>query len=330
MTTEEKNGRRSSDGQPVACPHLHERVVESDAGGFLACWCRDCGAFCGGGANWEYPAQRSEAPRPTQAEPSDPFGAIRRAGFRISNDLLDVPTLWCIECGRDSGFHWAECSKGIGAPRTEAKRVEVVEALGRRPADARPTCESCETRPASKWCNGCIIEDHQAAEIRRRESPRNEGLPAEMATAAVRGSYPHRSTKEGGTTMRATGEKPDPVGPLGMAGERSDEQEEDAGALRGAEPSNIVGSDASRPGSARNAGVDAKDALEAYRQAPDFAVQDVREKLLEVVRWKRVIDAARAWREVARTCRGIDAAESALVAAVDALAAPVSSDGGRK
>jgi hypothetical protein len=24
-------------------------------------------------------------------------------------------------------------------------------------------CESCETRPASTWCNGCIIEDYQAA-----------------------------------------------------------------------------------------------------------------------------------------------------------------------
>ncbi len=26
-------------------------------------------------------------------------------------------------------------------------------------------CESCETRPASKWCNGCIVEDHQAAQM---------------------------------------------------------------------------------------------------------------------------------------------------------------------
>ena len=28
-------------------------------------------------------------------------------------------------------------------------------------------CESCETRPVSKWCNGCVAEDREAAEISR-------------------------------------------------------------------------------------------------------------------------------------------------------------------
>lgn len=41
--------------------------------------------------------------------------AIENAGFRVAIDLLDRPTLWCKECGRDSGFHWSQCSKTAGA-----------------------------------------------------------------------------------------------------------------------------------------------------------------------------------------------------------------------
>lgn len=37
--------------------------------------------------------------------------AISRAGFRVGPDLLGVPTLWCDECGRDSGYHHDKCSK---------------------------------------------------------------------------------------------------------------------------------------------------------------------------------------------------------------------------
>lgn len=37
--------------------------------------------------------------------------------------------------------------------------------------DWRPgMCESCETRPASTWCSGCIIEDREAGEIVRAEA----------------------------------------------------------------------------------------------------------------------------------------------------------------
>jgi hypothetical protein len=43
--------------------------------------------------------------------------------------------------------------------RTEPARPEHVG------PDWKPgMCESCETRPASRWCNGCIIEDHEAAQ----------------------------------------------------------------------------------------------------------------------------------------------------------------------
>jgi hypothetical protein len=37
--------------------------------------------------------------------------AMKDAGFRVGPDLLGKPTLWCTECGRDSGFHWEACSK---------------------------------------------------------------------------------------------------------------------------------------------------------------------------------------------------------------------------
>lgn len=38
--------------------------------------------------------------------------AVANAGFREQGDAYgDVPTLWCKECGRDSGFHNTECSK---------------------------------------------------------------------------------------------------------------------------------------------------------------------------------------------------------------------------
>ena len=44
-------------------------------------------------------------------EAGDPFEAIAAAGFRIAPSLHGQPTLWCKECGRDSGLHWSSCSK---------------------------------------------------------------------------------------------------------------------------------------------------------------------------------------------------------------------------
>lgn len=40
--------------------------------------------------------------------------AIAMAGFRVAPDQFGRPTLWCKECGRDSGFHWDNCSKHRG------------------------------------------------------------------------------------------------------------------------------------------------------------------------------------------------------------------------
>lgn len=37
--------------------------------------------------------------------------AIAKGGFRASPDVYDAPTLWCLGCGRDSGYHLSACSK---------------------------------------------------------------------------------------------------------------------------------------------------------------------------------------------------------------------------
>jgi len=37
--------------------------------------------------------------------------AVGRAGFRVVNNVLGTPTLWCVECGRGSGSHHSTCSK---------------------------------------------------------------------------------------------------------------------------------------------------------------------------------------------------------------------------
>jgi hypothetical protein len=37
--------------------------------------------------------------------------AVAAAGFRVSVDTFDKPTLFCNECGRDCGFHKTCCSK---------------------------------------------------------------------------------------------------------------------------------------------------------------------------------------------------------------------------
>lgn len=59
-----------------------------------------------------------DKPRPTE---KDLLDAIDQAGFRVAKNVAhpflgptpeDKWTLWCKECGRDSGFHWDRCSKG--------------------------------------------------------------------------------------------------------------------------------------------------------------------------------------------------------------------------
>lgn len=52
--------------------------------------------------------------------------AVKAAGFRLGPDLQGVATLWCIECGRDSGFHYDKCSRH-DYPTGEETRNDALE-----------------------------------------------------------------------------------------------------------------------------------------------------------------------------------------------------------
>jgi hypothetical protein len=55
--------------------------------------------------------------------------------------------------------------------RTEPARPEHVG------PDWKPgMCMSCETRPASAWCSGCVVEDHEAAQIVKRHEAATSAL----------------------------------------------------------------------------------------------------------------------------------------------------------
>lgn len=86
--------------------------------------------------------------------------AIRNAGFRVSDDLLGNPTLWCVECGRDSGMHHPTCSK---ASEKRASRESVC-------ADLRHVCGRC----GFKWPERSAYDEITFA---------NANLRAELAAA---------------------------------------------------------------------------------------------------------------------------------------------------
>lgn len=78
------------------------------------------------------------------------------------------------KCGHDMKDHVtsvvcdyceAQCSAVPG--RESPTRVHASDIDNRTEAalakEADNACKSCETRPASPWCNGCIVEDYQAA-----------------------------------------------------------------------------------------------------------------------------------------------------------------------
>ena len=86
-----------------------------------------------------------------------------------------------------------------------------------RPAHVGPEwtfgmCESCETRPASKWCNGCVVEDREAAEISRSVVlDAAKAADRELASRLI-GEPPDediRTLERGVDTGMSSNEKPD-------------------------------------------------------------------------------------------------------------------------
>jgi hypothetical protein len=101
----------------------------------------------------------NEPPQRTDSPCSHPLNEVSNHGLSSGGRMLS----WCAVCG--SCRFWqsdriveSKWQAPSGA-RTEPARPEHVG------PDWKPgMCESCETRPASKWCNGCIVEDHEAAQ----------------------------------------------------------------------------------------------------------------------------------------------------------------------
>jgi len=46
--------------------------------------------------------------------------ALAYANFRVGPDVHGVQTVWCQECGRDSGHHYKWCSRANQCSRCEA------------------------------------------------------------------------------------------------------------------------------------------------------------------------------------------------------------------
>lgn len=103
----------------------------------------------------------------TVAEPL--ISAVKAAGFRLGPDLQGVATLRCVECGRDSGFHFEKCSKtDRPAPPNEVdERMAAVWVNAAR--QERDRCvEICrEYARVTKGKSKMVAASHCAREILR-------------------------------------------------------------------------------------------------------------------------------------------------------------------
>jgi hypothetical protein len=114
--------------------------------------------------------RRRAAPGPDLA------AAIASAGFHVAKSLAhpflgptpeDEWTLWCTECGRDSGFHWPKCTKDFAAPLAE--KVREVDRLTADLAASRKTTDDLGarfSRMARTNDQHCTERDHLASALR--------------------------------------------------------------------------------------------------------------------------------------------------------------------
>jgi hypothetical protein len=80
------------------------------------------------------------------------------------NALFNAGMRWSEEFRK---HHWLTDDEEWEVVLDFMSRAYVAGATARTETALAAMCESCETRPASKWCNGCIVEDHQAAELQK-------------------------------------------------------------------------------------------------------------------------------------------------------------------
>ena len=79
-------------------------------------------------------------------------GAIKSANLRLGQDLLYAPTLWCIECERDSGMHHETCSRISSdiARAVDRKTTNLEQRLEGATQANQITCESLSILLARK------------------------------------------------------------------------------------------------------------------------------------------------------------------------------------
>jgi hypothetical protein len=81
--------------------------------------------------------------------------AIAAAGFRYGPSLDGEPTLWCVECERDSGYHWPGCSRDFAGPL--ADKVRELDALRSGSAQRDPIAAALIADVLSR--RGLNVED---------------------------------------------------------------------------------------------------------------------------------------------------------------------------
>jgi hypothetical protein len=74
-------------------------------------------------------------------------------GFSIAPDLLGEPTIWCIECGRDSGLHHHRCPKG---PPMSAGVCQNSPAPVPGSVVGQSHISLCTGSPSGKHCVSCL------------------------------------------------------------------------------------------------------------------------------------------------------------------------------
>ena len=117
-------------------------------------------------------------------------GAVARAGFRLAVSLHDEPTLWCIECGQDSGFHYSRCSRG--APRAVAALEDLVAQLNANSVHYGPCIEFGER-----------IRRHLDPLKERQSEARHRALVATVRRPVERARLDPTGTARGKTVLTA-------------------------------------------------------------------------------------------------------------------------------
>lgn len=119
--------------------------------------------------------------------------AIDQAGFHLAPSSHAPPgelTLWCNECGRDSGFHYGSCSK---SEYQRGREAGILEAIETAITDARSKCGGPVTWPnVVIWLRKILSTTPPAAPLTGPELAERHGFSTLAESGAARvPSVPH-------------------------------------------------------------------------------------------------------------------------------------------